>query len=80
LWPSAARTVAAALLMTAVCAWAAARPVWRTGGTAEQAAWLAATVVGSGILYLAAHRLLGGEEGATLFRALARRRGGGAGG
>jgi putative peptidoglycan lipid II flippase len=63
LWPSAARTVAAALLMTAVCAWAAARPVWRTGGTAEQAAWLAATVVGSGILYLAAHRLLGGAAG-----------------
>jgi putative peptidoglycan lipid II flippase len=75
LWPSAARTGAAALVMAGVCAWVAARPVWQAGTLPAQAAWLAATVVGSGILYLLLHRLLGGGEGAILARALTRRRG-----
>jgi putative peptidoglycan lipid II flippase len=78
LWPSLARTVAAAGVMAAVCAWVAAGPVFAAGTAWVRGAWLAATVGGSVILYLGTHRLLGGDEARLLARALVRRRGRGA--
>jgi putative peptidoglycan lipid II flippase len=74
LWPSLLRTCAAALLLGLGCAWAATLPLWEGGSLLARAAWLAATVAGFGMLYLTAHRALGGEEVALLARALARRR------
>lgn len=73
LGPGLARTVAAAGVMAAGCAWVAGRPVWTSGTFAAQAGWLAATVAGSVMLYLTLHRLLGGREGRLLARALFRR-------
>jgi len=74
LWPSLARTCAAAGAMALGCAWVADLPIWEGGAVAVRAAWLALTVAGFGMLYLTAHRALGGEEVALLMRALARRR------
>jgi len=74
LWPSLARTCAAAGAMALGCAWVADLPIWEGGAVAARAAWLALTVAGFGMLYLTAHRALGGEEVALLMRALARRR------
>ncbi len=73
LGPSLARTCAAALLLFGGCAWVADLPIWE-GTLAVRAAWLAVTVAGFGMLYLTAHRALGGGEVALLARALARRR------
>ncbi|MBI5137175.1 MAG: murein biosynthesis integral membrane protein MurJ [Nitrospirae bacterium] len=72
--PGALRTAAAALAMGAGCAWVAGRPLWDGGGTAVRAGWLVVSVVGFGMLYLLAHRALGGREGGILLAALRRRR------
>lgn len=74
LWPSLARTCAASGLLGLGCAWAASLPIWDGDSLVARATWLAVTVAGFGMLYLTAHRALGGEEVALLARALARRR------
>jgi len=72
--PSLLRTCAAAGVLGLGCAWVADLPIWEGGTLASRASWLAVTVAGFGMLYLTAHRALGGEEVALLARALARRR------
>ncbi len=72
--PSLGRTLAAGAVMTAFCLWVAGQPVWQDGLFATRAAWLCAAVLGSSVLYMVTHRLLGGEEVITLMKVVRRRK------
>lgn len=73
LWPSVARTVVAALVMGGLCSWAANQPIWEDG-LFGQTVWMTMTLSVAGLTYLLIHRLIGGDEGPELLRAVRARR------
>ncbi|MDH4228381.1 MAG: murein biosynthesis integral membrane protein MurJ [Nitrospirota bacterium] len=72
--PGVGRTVLAAALMAALCAWVADFSLWGEGSVWARAGGLAGVIPVSALLYMGTHRLLGGDEGPTLIRAVGRRR------